>query len=332
MYERAYKILLVPVNNLNAPLFTVAMPMLSRLAKQPEQYRRAYLSMVEKLNMVVMPCAALLIAMPDQIVRALFGEQWLAASPIVAWLGVASLYQPIAYTCGWLFMTQDRTREMFWWGIYGSALSAVTIVAGLPFGATGVAASFAVGGPGDSFAGPVLDGGPAWSGLRLGYGQKLGPSTLATALIVVTLFALRRWDVFASLTLPRSLGVSGLSMAVIAFSCFLCVPQSRHAIWEMAKLKKHTRTEACRCVITRRTAPYPMVSIRTSGGELGNLRPRRPGVEHLVSPDNGPRKPLRIAMFVNEFPALSETFVLNQITGLLDLGHDVTIFANWTAP
>lgn len=39
-------------------------------------------------------------------------------------------------------------------------------------------------------------------------------------------------------------------------------------------------------------------------------------------------RPLRIAMFVNEFPALSETFVLNQITGLLDLGHDVTIFAN----
>jgi colanic acid/amylovoran biosynthesis glycosyltransferase len=38
-------------------------------------------------------------------------------------------------------------------------------------------------------------------------------------------------------------------------------------------------------------------------------------------------RPLRIAMFVNEFPALSETFVLNQITGLLDLGHDVTIIA-----
>lgn len=36
---------------------------------------------------------------------------------------------------------------------------------------------------------------------------------------------------------------------------------------------------------------------------------------------------LRIAIFVHEFPALSETFVLNQVTGLLDLGHEVTIFA-----
>lgn len=39
-------------------------------------------------------------------------------------------------------------------------------------------------------------------------------------------------------------------------------------------------------------------------------------------------RPLRVAVFANEFPALSETFVLSHITGLLDAGNDVTIFAN----
>jgi len=37
---------------------------------------------------------------------------------------------------------------------------------------------------------------------------------------------------------------------------------------------------------------------------------------------------MRIAFIVNNFPCLSETFVLNQITGLLDRGHEVDIFAN----
>ncbi len=36
---------------------------------------------------------------------------------------------------------------------------------------------------------------------------------------------------------------------------------------------------------------------------------------------------MKIAFIVNEFPKLSETFILNQITGLLDLGHDIEIFA-----
>ena len=40
---------------------------------------------------------------------------------------------------------------------------------------------------------------------------------------------------------------------------------------------------------------------------------------------------LRIAMFVGTFPVLSETFILRQIAGLLDLGHSVNIYADCRA-
>lgn len=36
---------------------------------------------------------------------------------------------------------------------------------------------------------------------------------------------------------------------------------------------------------------------------------------------------MRIAFFVHSFPAISETFILRQVTGLLDRGHTVEIFA-----
>lgn len=35
---------------------------------------------------------------------------------------------------------------------------------------------------------------------------------------------------------------------------------------------------------------------------------------------------MKIALFVDQFPKLSETFILNQIDGLLERGHEVTIF------
>lgn len=38
---------------------------------------------------------------------------------------------------------------------------------------------------------------------------------------------------------------------------------------------------------------------------------------------------MKIAFLVGTFPGLSETFILNQITGLLDMGHDVQIFAQF---
>ncbi len=37
---------------------------------------------------------------------------------------------------------------------------------------------------------------------------------------------------------------------------------------------------------------------------------------------------MRIAIFVSEFPALSETFVMRQVVGLIERGHDVTVFAD----
>lgn len=36
---------------------------------------------------------------------------------------------------------------------------------------------------------------------------------------------------------------------------------------------------------------------------------------------------MKIAFIVSQFPVLSETFILNQITGLIDRGHEVDIFA-----
>jgi colanic acid/amylovoran biosynthesis glycosyltransferase len=37
---------------------------------------------------------------------------------------------------------------------------------------------------------------------------------------------------------------------------------------------------------------------------------------------------MRIAFFVDQFPSLSETFILNQITGLIDRGHEVDIYCD----
>jgi colanic acid/amylovoran biosynthesis glycosyltransferase len=39
-------------------------------------------------------------------------------------------------------------------------------------------------------------------------------------------------------------------------------------------------------------------------------------------------KPLHIAMFVGSFPVPSETFIIRQVTGLLDLGHEVDLYAD----
>jgi len=40
---------------------------------------------------------------------------------------------------------------------------------------------------------------------------------------------------------------------------------------------------------------------------------------------------MNIAFIIGKFPTISETFILNQITGLIDLGHSITIFSKYAS-
>ena len=143
IYSRAYQMLLMPMQQINAPLASVAVPALSRLTDSPERYRSAYLRVLEKVAMVTMPGIVFMIATSDWLVLFLLGPRWREAGPIFMLLGIAAIVQPVTRTALWLFTTQGRTRELFHWGIISSIIAMTAIVAGLRWGAMGVAAAYA---------------------------------------------------------------------------------------------------------------------------------------------------------------------------------------------
>src|SRR5436853_6020438 len=143
VYSRAYQMLLMPMAQINNPLVAVAVPALSRLADSPERYRMAYLKIVEKIAMITMPGVVFMIAMSDWLVLLLLGPQWREAGRIFMLLGVAAVIQPVTKTVPWLFTTQGRSRELLRWGFISSAIAVISIIAGLRWGSTGVAAAYA---------------------------------------------------------------------------------------------------------------------------------------------------------------------------------------------
>ena len=143
LYDRAYRLFTAPLHGINAPLGSVMVPMLSRLRDRPAQYRRAYLGAIEKISMITMPLAAFAIVTSDWLIPFAFGEQWRDAAPIFAFLSLAMINQPVTSTTGWLFISQDRTRELLHWGIFGGTLTTASFVVALPFGPAAVAGSYA---------------------------------------------------------------------------------------------------------------------------------------------------------------------------------------------
>lgn len=93
--------------------------------------------------LVSLPGVAFMVGTSDLLIPALLGLQWAGASPIFAALGAAAFLQVLNNPTGWLFISQGRTQEYFRWGLFGSATSVASFVAGLPYGPLGVAAAYA---------------------------------------------------------------------------------------------------------------------------------------------------------------------------------------------
>ena len=144
IYSRAYQLMTLPIDQINEPITSVAVPALSRLADAPEEYRSAYLRMLEKIALLTMPSVALMIVTADWIVAIVLGPRWSEVAFMLRILGLAALIQPIANTAGWLLVTQGRTNEMFKMAMFGGPITVAAIIAGLPWGATGVAISYTV--------------------------------------------------------------------------------------------------------------------------------------------------------------------------------------------
>lgn len=234
VYARAYQLLLLPLDQIIAPIDGVAVSALSRLADNPDRYRQAYLRMLEKLAMLTMPTMALMIITSDWLVRVILGPQWIETGRIFALLGIIGIVEPVSSTMGWLLISQGRTHHILQWGLIDAFVSIASIVAGLPWGAVGVAASYAV--VGICLRKPFQ----FWFVNRIGpvrtseFYITIIPSICAALAVMLAVFCFRKWTGFNE-ALPGLVISFGLAISAAGLS-FYILPRGRMALRDIREL------------------------------------------------------------------------------------------------
>ncbi len=237
-YDRATKLLISPLNQIMLPLYSIGMPALSRLSDDHERYRRGFREILEKLAMVTMPGAALIAVTADWTTAVVFGPQWSAAAPLVAWFAVIAAFQPSLDTSGLLFLTHVRAREFWRAGLIDAGLRVAAIAASLSFGATAVAATLAL--TGLFVRAPV----GFWLATRrapVGLGRlyrTLAPAALAACTAALVVLALRHFVLPAGIAPLRGLAAAGPAGAIAILAVYGLVPDSRQAligVWQRGR-------------------------------------------------------------------------------------------------
>lgn len=141
LYKKAYDLFALPANQLFS-VFPAAVSTLSRLAQDPPQYRRYFLSGLSSVAIVGMGAAGAMTLVGRDLVRIILGPRWGEAGWIFTFfapgIGILLIYK----TTTMLHLSLGTTGRLLRWTILELAVTAPLFFLGLSWGPTGVAAAW----------------------------------------------------------------------------------------------------------------------------------------------------------------------------------------------
>jgi PST family polysaccharide transporter len=138
-YNRAYQLLMMPLNQINAPMTNVALPVLSRVQDDDVTFQR-YLAKAQLVACYVTSTLfAVAAGLATPLVLVLFGERWRQVAPIFAVLAIGGIFRAVAQIAYWIFLARGQTGAQLRQDLVLRPFIVVAILAGLPWGPVGVA-------------------------------------------------------------------------------------------------------------------------------------------------------------------------------------------------
>lgn len=142
LYANAYKMLLLPIRQINGPITTVAVPALSRLQDDARGFRTYYCKGIRIITSLGMPIVVFCFVMAGDAVLFLLGPKWSGCVPLFRALAPAAFVGTYNMAAGWIFLPLGQVDRQLRVGIVIGVCVAISFLVGLNWGPIGVAAAF----------------------------------------------------------------------------------------------------------------------------------------------------------------------------------------------
>jgi O-antigen/teichoic acid export membrane protein len=139
LYRQAQQLLMVPIDQLNAPIAGVARPGLSALQHQPLRYRRYYEKIVFLVCLTTFPLGMFVALYAEEVTLFVLGPAWTGAALLIAIFAVAAAVRPAVATSAIILVSSGQSAKYLQIAVVHSIVLAVFLVLGVHWGAEGVA-------------------------------------------------------------------------------------------------------------------------------------------------------------------------------------------------
>lgn len=144
IYDRAFQLVMAPLNQIQAPASKVAVPILSRLQNERERFRAFLLLGQSILLHALMPLFFLGAALALPLITVVLGSPWVQSAPVFQILAIAATARIAGYATFWVGLSKGLTRVSLYVAMITTPLLILAVIAGSNFGIVGVAIGFAI--------------------------------------------------------------------------------------------------------------------------------------------------------------------------------------------
>ena len=138
-YALAYKLMMVPLQNISAVISKVTFPAYSRIQNDIKKLSEVYLKTVKAVSLITFPMMFGLFVVAPEFVIVIFGPKWEPSILIVRIFCICGALQSIGALSGSIYQSLNETRTQFRLELAGTLIVTIAIVIGLKFGTQGVA-------------------------------------------------------------------------------------------------------------------------------------------------------------------------------------------------
>lgn len=117
VYEKSYRLMQLPMQNVTAVINPVLQPVLRVLQNDKLELGKKYVKIIRLVATISFPVGITLAGMSKEIIHIFYGNQWDAAIPIFRILSLSLPLQMVLSTSGAIYLVCNNTKMQFWLGI-----------------------------------------------------------------------------------------------------------------------------------------------------------------------------------------------------------------------
>lgn len=144
LYGAAYTLMMMPVRNISWTLGNVTFPAYARLQNDLPRMRSAYLRSVQSIALLAFPMMLGMAVLARPLMELAAREEYAMTARLIGILAVVGMVQAVGTTVGSVCLSQGRADRLLQLGLVAVPVIAVCLVAGTPWGLTGVAVGYTV--------------------------------------------------------------------------------------------------------------------------------------------------------------------------------------------